>query len=144
MESLPEGKRPENSQVEASPAGNFEITDELVDLYLAGKKHAGSSPKEDFLACGDPLPEVGSYWILLDSQKKPRLILKTIDIEENKFADIPDRVIQAEGEGDLSVEYWKKVHSELYAPHIVEWGVKTVDEITVITEYFEIVFKGEV
>lgn len=46
-------------KVEAAPAGNFEITDALIELYEQGKKTAGSSLVEDFEATGDPLPAYG-------------------------------------------------------------------------------------
>ena len=47
-------ERPRSANIEAAFAGNRGFTDELLALYLAGKKHAGSSIVEDFLTAGDP------------------------------------------------------------------------------------------
>ncbi len=129
--------------VVAEMAGNDEITDELIVLYRTGKKNAGSSVVEDFISAGDPLPKVGNYWILLNSKAEPEMILKTIRTETHKFSEVPESVAIAEGEGDLSLDYWKRVHSDLYLPYLKEWGVATMDEATVITEFFEIVYRKE-
>lgn len=140
--SLPHLERPQKAQVSAAPAGNFAITDELIALYLAGEKSAGSSLVEDFKSCADPLPQVGNYWIVLNRQKEPQLLLKTIKIEIHKFAELPAYIALAEGEGDKSVEYWKKVHREFYTPYLQKWGIKNLDEAQVITEFFEIVYRA--
>ena len=129
--------------VEASPAGNFLITDPLIELYLQKKKTAGSSIKEDFESAGDPLPKIGNYWIALNSLKKPCLILKTVNVEYNKFFEVPESVARAEGEGDLSLEYWRRVHSNIYIPHLQRWGLKDISEATVVTEHFEEVYRTQ-
>lgn len=130
-----------NAVVTAGYAGTPEITDGLLALYLNGKKTAGSSPVEDFLVTGDRMPQVGDYWIFLNSKGEPSLILKTEKTVLNKFENIPAEIAIAEGEGDLSVAYWKKVHGELYAPYLEKWGVKDIGELTILTEYFKIVFR---
>ena len=104
LATLPAADRPRNPVVTASFAGNAEITDGLLELYLSGKKHAGSSIVEDFLSAGDPLPAVGNYWIFLDSTETPRLILLTERTVLNKFFEVPKEIAIAEGEGDLSLE----------------------------------------
>jgi uncharacterized protein YhfF len=143
LETLSIQERPVNPNVEASFAGNKEITDELLQLYLSGKKSAGSSIVEDFISAGDSLPAVGNYWIFLNSKNEPSCILKTIKTVMNKFRDVPVEIAIAEGEGDLSLEYWRKVHEGIYGPHLSEWGVSNIEEATVITEFFEIVYRSE-
>lgn len=126
--------------VSAGYAGNPQITNQLLALYRSGKKTAGSSLVEDFLSAGDPLPQAGNYWICLNSEGTPSCILETHKIATNKFQDIPAAIAEAEGEGDLSVEYWKRVHADLYATSLKAWGVFDLDEATVITEFFRIVY----
>jgi uncharacterized protein YhfF len=141
LSALPEVERPKNPHVTASFAGNREITDELLALYLNGKKCAGSSIVEDFLTAGDPLPKVGNYWIFLNSKDEPSCILRTEKITIYKFKDIPIEIVLAEGEGDLSIAYWRRVHTELYLPFLAQWGVENIEDATVITEFFKIVYK---
>ncbi len=125
------------ARVEASPAGSPEITDRLLALYLAGRKPAGSSLLADFQAHGEALPQVGDHWIVLDSRGAPRLILRTARVEQHRFADIPEEVARAEGEGDSSVADWKRLHAGFFAPFLEQWGVASLEEATVITELFE-------
>lgn len=136
--TLPESQRPENPFVEASYAGNQKITDELIQLYLTGKKAAGSSLVEDFQHAGDPLPKAGNYWIILDSLGQSKCLVKTLKTVIHKFKDVPKEIAIAEGEGDLSLAYWKSAHSQLYAPHLQKWGISDIEQAIVITEFFEV------
>ncbi len=140
LENLQPSESPETLFVTTGYAGGPEITDRLLRLYLEGTKTAGSSLLEDFLTANDPVPQVGNYWICLASDGEPGCILRTMRIETHKFKDIPDQVAIAEGEGDSSVAYWKRVHAELYAPHLKAWGLSQIDEATVITEFFRLSF----
>ncbi len=135
-------QKPENIFVEASQAGNIDITNDLIDLFLQGKKKAGSSLKADFLSENIALPKVNNYWIVLNDKLEPKCILKTINVVENKFKDVPIEIAIAEGEGDLSLEYWRKVHRSFFIPFLDEWGVQNLDNAIVITEYFELVYSG--
>ena len=129
----------ENSWVEASYAGNQLSTDQLLGLYLSGKKTAGSGIVEDFISAGDPLPQVGNFWILLNSLGEPGCILRTERVVLNKFKDVSKEIAVAEGEGDLSLHYWQESHRRFFAPFLAGWGVADIDEATVVTEFFRIV-----
>ncbi|MBS1983287.1 MAG: hypothetical protein JST16_03870 [Bdellovibrionales bacterium] len=66
VSTLAESERPHAPSVHAACAGSPAVTDELLALYLQGKKTAGSSILEDFVSCGDPVPKVGDFgssWI---------------------------------------------------------------------------------
>ncbi len=139
--------RPENLPlkpfVEAGHAGNRATTDNLLQLYLSGKKTAGSSLLEDFTSAGDPIPQVDRHWILLDSKDSPRCILRTERVVSHRFRNVPLEIAAAEGEGDLSLEYWKRTHAGFFAPYLKDWGVADIEDATVITEFFELVYQGE-
>lgn len=128
--------------VSAGFAGAPEVTDQLLELYLSGKKTAGSSILEDYISSGDLPPKVGNYWIYLNSQNQPSCILKTVKIVTHKFKNVPVEIAIAEGEGDLSLDYWRKVHADVYSPFLADWGLENLEEATVITEFFEIVFRS--
>ncbi|WP_018348564.1 ASCH domain-containing protein [Longispora albida] len=144
LETLPPESQPADPVVEASFAGSRESADELLDLYLTGRKTAGSSIKEDFDAAGDPLPQAGNFWILLNSQGEPGCLLRTEKTAVHKFYDVPPEVALAEGEGDLSLDHWRRVHQAAYEPHLAEWGLASIADATVVTEYFTLLFKQPV
>jgi uncharacterized protein YhfF len=130
LKTLPLKRRPKTAFVEAAPAGDKTCTDHLIALYLDGKKTAGSSLVADF-----------NYWIVLDSKQTPALILKTTSICFNKFAKVPAEIARAEGEGDLSLQYWTDTHAKFFAPYLKTWGVDDLNEAVVVTEYFDLVYK---
>lgn len=134
-------EKPTQPMVEASIAGNEEIADQLLDLYLMGKKTAGSGLVKDYELSGDDLPKVGNYWIILDSQKVPRCIVKTVRVEIHQFDQVPKEVAIAEGEGDLSLEYWQKAHIEFFTPFLENWKIDDLNKEQVVTEFFEVVYK---
>lgn len=142
LRSVPTGLRPARPRVRAGTAGSHEITDDLIALYLNGRKTAGSSLVADFTSSGDPLPEVGDFWICLDSGGEPRCILRTIRTELRSFSDVPVSVALAEGEGDGSLAHWRRVHSEAYKPNLSKWGIRRIEDAAVITEFFTVVFQG--
>lgn len=133
--------RPTSPTIIVDVAGNQEITDELLHLYLSGKKTAASSLLKDYQVTGDPLPQISNYWIILNSNNEPKCIVKTIRIERYQFDRVPEEVAIAEGEGDLSLKYWRKAHIEFFKPYLKSWGVIELDKETLITEFFEVVYK---
>jgi len=78
----------------------------------------------------------------LDGRGKPRLIAKTRKIVLVKFKDVTAKIAAAEGEGDLSVAHWKRVHRKFYAPFLSRWGVEDLDDARVVVEFFELVFSA--
>lgn len=120
-------------------AGNIELADELLELYLKGIKTAGSGLLKDYQIEGDDIPIVGNYWIILDSKSNPRCIVQTVRVEINRFDEVPESIAIAEGEGDLSLSFWRKAHREFFTPFLKAWGISNLDEELVITEHFKLV-----
>jgi uncharacterized protein YhfF len=130
----------ENAVVEASMPGNAQIADKLIALYRSGRKTAGSSLVRDYEVAGDPLPQAGRHWILLDSAGAPQLIARTERVEIYKFSDVGEEIARAEGEGDLSLAYWREAHRRFFTPYLAALGIDDLDQALVITEFFTLVF----
>ena len=120
-------------------AGDAGLADELLHLYLSGRKHAGSGLVRDYEVAGEPLPEVGDYWIVLDSRNRPTCLLRTVRVETHRFDQVTDAVALAEGEGDGSLGYWQNAHRQFFAPHLERLGIKDLESAQVVTEYFQLV-----
>lgn len=133
--------KPSNPSVDAGIAGNEEIADELLNLYLSGKKIAGSGLVKDYEVANDPLPTVGNFWIILNSKNEPKCIVKTVRVEYYQFGQVPEEVAIAEGEGDFSLDYWRKAHVEFFTPFLKDWGITDLDKETLVTEFYEVVYK---
>ena len=102
--------------------------DELLDLVLSDRKKATSS-------IYNKSNNYDVYSILTDSQNNNKCILKTIETRIYKFCDVSEDIAILEGEGDLSINYWKKVHKEFFS----KIDEKFNDDILILTEIFEIV-----
>lgn len=76
--------------------GDARNADELLQLYLSGRKTAGSGLVRDYEVAGDPFPAIGEYWILLDRWGAPRCIVKTTRVELRPFAEVGAEVAAAE------------------------------------------------
>lgn len=140
--TLPESARPVDATVVASMVGNEAIADELLGLYFAGKKTAGSSLVRSFEVAGDPLPKVGDYWMILDSKSRPRALARVVRNERRLFREVNEEVAIAEGEGDLSLAYWRKAHREFFTPFLAELGIADLEEAEILIEYFELVYRA--
>lgn len=130
-----------NFKVGFSMPGNPAIADHLVSLYLSGKKTAGSGLVKDYKLANEELPKKGDYWTVLDAASQPRCILKTVKVEICPFLEVGSHVAVAEGEGDLTIEYWRKVHREFFEPLLESWGITDLDKEEVVTEFYEMVYR---
>lgn len=126
--------------IEAGMPGNADIADDLLALFLSGKKTAASGLVRDYELAGEALPKGGEYWIIQDSKMEPRCIVKTIRVEVNRFDQITEEIAKAEGEGDLSIEYWRKAHIDFFTPYLDDWGIEDIEKEMVVTEFYEMVY----
>lgn len=111
------------------------MADELSALVIGGKKTATSSLYAEYLQEGEPLPKSGQLNILLDSQGKPVALLETTGVEVLKFSEVSEEHAIREGEGDLSLEYWRTEHRRFWSK-----GKRFDDSTLVVTECFKVIF----
>ena len=83
--------------------------DKLISLVLKGQKRATS-----YLYKEEDIPVIGEESIIHFDNEKDACIVKTINYKILKFKDIKEEDAILEGEWDLSLDYWKKVHEEFY------------------------------
>jgi len=91
-----------------------ELRDELVDLIVSGKKSATCGSLAMYEEEGEPLPLVGEQFIVPNWQGKPRAIIKTTSVEMKRFDAVDEDFARAEGEGDLSYEFWRNAHIDFF------------------------------
>ena len=103
--------------------------DELLELVLDGKKVATSCLYEN---C--ELPVIGEESIIEFSNEKEACIVKTVDYKIMKFNEMTEELAKLEGEGDLSLDYWRKVHLKFFKSIKPEFS----EEDKIIFEIFQI------
>lgn len=125
------------------PAWSFgstpELADELLALVLHGSKTAGAGAMWEYEAVDEPLPTVGTLGIVLDGAGHPRALVVTTAVEVVPFDQVSEEHARLEGEGDLSLAYWREAHQHFFteaAAHDVEVG----EDMPVVCERFELIW----
>jgi len=81
--------------------------DEGAMLILNGTKTLTSSAFWDYP--DGKIPFVGALGVLLDGSQRPRGIVETTQVEVMPFAAITEEMARAYGEGERTVEWWRRV-----------------------------------
>lgn len=115
-------------------------TNELAELVNKGIKTATCSPYIYFEINKEKLPQKNDLSIIIDWYKKPICIIKTKNIEIKKFKDISKEFAKKEGEGDLSLNYWKKVHKDFFNNYLLSIGLSFNKEMKLVCEEFEKIY----
>lgn len=127
------------------PAWSFgatpEHSDELLDLVLDGTKTATASALWDYEAEEEPLPTVGTLGIVLDSEGRPRALLVTTGVSVAPFDEVDAEHARREGEGDRSLEYWRRVHQDFFTEYAAH-GHGFRSDMPVVLEQFEVLHRA--
>ena len=126
-------------------AWHFEATEEgankLAELVLSGKKRATAGLVCAYDYDNDPYPKVGDLNIITDWYGEAKCVIKTTNVKTLKFNEITEELAAKEGEGDLSLDYWKKKHEKFFKMDCEEIGEEFTEDIPFFFIEFEIVYK---
>ncbi len=84
------------------------FADQLADLVLRGEKTATASAYELYKIENEPLPQAGTFDVILDSQGRAVCIIKITKVSVVPFCQVSADHAFKEGEGDKSLTYWQK------------------------------------
>jgi uncharacterized protein YhfF len=113
--------------------------DELAQLIIDGKKTATCSAYALYEKENQPLPTVDMYTIVLSSRNEPVAIIKTTEVQLVKMNEVPKELALAEGEGDLTYEYWWDGHKKHFTIELAEFGMEFSEDMLLVFERFEVV-----
>ena len=91
------------------------LKDELLALVLSGRKTATCGALRDVRDAGEPMPEVGRRDVVLDGAGKPAAVIETTEVSICRFNEVGEDFARDEGEGDLSLAYWREGHEAYFA-----------------------------
>lgn len=110
-----------------------ELASELANLIKKGIKTASCGSFASYQQ-EESAPRIGSYNIILDGQNVPVCVIRLVSLQLVRFCDINEEFARKEGEGNLSLEYWKKEHQRFF----IREGHFSED-MELIAEEFEVV-----
>ena len=116
------------------------MADELADLVLRGEKTATASAYELYKLENEPLPQAGSFDVILDSQEKAVCIIEITKVSVVPFNEVSADHAFKEGEGHKSLAYWQQVHEAFFTECLAEAGLEFSQEMGVVLEEFRKVY----
>ena len=118
-----------------------EMADELGALIAQGTKTGTCSALWEWEAEGDPIPEVGLITVVIDGRGEPLCIVETTEVSIRKYNEVDADFARAEGEGDLSLEYWREAHRNFFSRVLPKIGKEFTEEMPLVCERFRMIYK---
>lgn len=117
--------------------------DLLARLVLAGIKTAASSALPCYEPDGEPLPAAGEYSVILNSRHEAVCVIQTERVDIVPYREVSSEHARREGEGDLSLGYWRQVHKAFFTRELANMGLNFTPDMPVVCEEFRLVWPEE-
>lgn len=114
-----------------------------ANLVQRGIKVATCSMKYWYESGGESMPQSGQLFVVTTWAGEPTSIIETISVTECKFCAVDEEFAKAEGEGDQSLEWWRKAHWDFFSEECKEIGIEPSKEMMLVQERFKVVFTGQ-
>jgi uncharacterized protein YhfF len=116
------------------------MADELGALIVQGTKTATCSALWEWEAEGNPIPQKGLITIALDGRGEPLCIVETVEVTVRKYDEVDANFARDEGEGDLSLNYWREAHKNYFSRVLPKVGKEFSEEMPLVCERFRVIF----
>jgi uncharacterized protein YhfF len=117
-----------------------EMAAELAGLVLSGIKTATASAVEMNRIQPENAPKPDGYSVVTNFDGEPLCIVQTTGIRHVPFLEVDADFAAAEGEGDLSLEYWRRVHWDYFTREAEQFGFEFDERSLVCCERFKLLF----
>jgi uncharacterized protein YhfF len=112
--------------------------DELARLVQSGVKRSTASLQLEYGE--EPLPQENDLEIVTDWRGRACCVIRTTRVTIRPFQEVPPEFAAREGEGDGSLEYWRRVHWECFERYLSPLGRSPSEDMAVVCQEFEVVF----
>lgn len=116
--------------------------DGLAELTRTGIKTATASAGALYQMEGEPLPAPGEYSVILDGRDEAVCVIRTTRVYTVPFDQVSEEQAFREGEGDRSLEYWRRVHEDFFRKELAGAGLEFSPEMPVVCEEFEVAYRA--
>lgn len=118
-----------------------ELADKLLEPVLSGLKTATCSALWEWEHEGNDIPHVGLHTVILNGKKEPRCIIETTEVTIRKYNEVDEVFAKDEGEGDLSLDYWRDAHKRFFTRTLPAIGKEFSEDMPLVCERFKVVWK---
>ena len=120
---------------------NEPSANELAELVLLGVKRATAGLGWSYENDGVPPPIPGSLSVVTDWDAKPVCVIETLDVEVVPYERVDAAFAATEGEGDGSLEYWRRVHWASFSRECARIGREPSPNMPVVCERFKVIYR---
>jgi uncharacterized protein YhfF len=120
---------------------NRSLADQLCELVLQGRKKATACLVWEAELDPNNAPVLNGYSVITDFDGNPKCIIKTTEIRIMPFKEVDEEFAADEGEGDLSLGFWRQVHWDYFTRKCKELGKEASLTMEVMCERFEVVYQ---
>ena len=139
--TLPAGSPARDEGYEAWAFGDGpEMADRLGELVLAGRKTATCEALWEVEAEGGQMARPGEKSIVLGGGGEPLCVVETMEVEVRRFDEVDEAFARDEGEGDLSLAYWREAHRRFFTRTLPEIGHRFSEDMPLVCERFRVVY----
>ena len=118
--------------------------DALAELVRTGVKTATASAYPFYELEGEDLPKAGEYSVILDTKDEAVCIIRTTKVYVMPYCEVTAEQAWKEGEGDRSLDYWRRVHEAFFRKELEAVGLTFTEDMGVVCEEFEVIYPREV
>lgn len=111
--------------------------DKLVELVLKGEKRATTSLYKEYILEGEEIPKVGERSIILFDDGREACLIENVEVMVTEFKNITEELAFIEGEGDKSLDYYRREHIRIFKEIDGEFN----DSSKVVFEIFKVIEK---
>jgi len=119
---------------------------QLVDAILRGEKTSTTGLLSDYERDGEPVPEVGQRFVVIDENDAEVGVIETTEVRVTTIGEVDLPFAIEEGEGFATVAEWRAAHEAFwlsYADETRAWlsdpGWHPTDETPIVCERFRLV-----
>ena len=112
-----------------------------AELIRIGQKTATCSLNHWYESGEEPMPTIGHLMIVTNWDGTPICIVEINSVEKCKYSDVSAEFAFLEGEGDRSLEWWRKAHWNFFAKECEELNIEPCEEMMLVLETFRVVYQ---
>ena len=115
----------------------------LLDHVIHGVKRGTAGALATYEHEGDTVPVPGEFSVVLDGQGEARCVIMTTRVDVVPFDQVDAEHAASEGEGDLSHEFWRRVHWDYFTRELAGFGENATSDMPIVCERFDLVYVAE-
>ncbi len=113
----------------------------LANLVCKDIKRATSHSLLGLQLRNETIPKIDDFFVVTDWEGAAKCLIRTTSVKMIPYFSIHSEHARLEGEGDKSLDYWKKVHWEYYTRELAEFNRRPLESMILVFERFEKVFE---